>query len=160
MAAGATYNKIATFTTTTASTIDFTSIPATYTDLVVVVRGKAVGGTSNVKMRFNGDTASNYSNIRFLAYGSAANSEAQTNQTSAAFGDWGTIEGAAIINIFSYANGQYKNYTSRSVEPDYTSMYTGQWRSASAINQITLSYTPSSNFAVGTTATIYGIARA
>ena len=160
MAAGSTYDKIATFTVTSAGNIDFSSIPSTYTDLVVVLRGKTSTGTGNISLRFNGDTASNYSRLRFLAYGSNADSEAQTNQTSASFSDWGSIEGAAIINIFSYANTTtWKNFTTRGTEPDYTSMYTGQWRSTSAINSITF-IKSGANFSVGTTATIYGIARA
>jgi hypothetical protein len=160
MPAGATYDKIATTTLTSAGSIDLSSIPSTYTDLVVVLRGKSSGSTNNIRLRFNGDTASNYSNLRFLAYSGTADSNAQTNMTSAGIGDWGSIEGAAIINIFSYANTTtWKNYASRSVEPDYTSMYSGQWRSTSAINQITILY-PSGSLATGTTATIYGIARA
>lgn len=160
MAAGATYDKIATTTLTSAGNIDFSSIPSTYTDLVIVLRGKTANNTGNICLRFNGDTSTNYSRIRFLSYASASDSEAQTNQSSSSFGDWGSIEGAAIINIFSYANTTtWKNFTTRGTEPDYTSMYTGQWRSTAAINSISF-FKPSSTFSVGTTATIYGIARA
>ena len=64
MAAGATYTPIATQTpgSNTAS-ISFSSIPGTYTDLVLVIDNAftASGGYS-YSLSFNDDTASNYSN--------------------------------------------------------------------------------------------------
>jgi hypothetical protein len=160
MPAGSTYEKVQTTTLSSDGTLTLTSIPSTYTDLVVVIRGKSTGGEQNVSVRFNGDTASNYSRIRLLGYPSATQTEVQTNQTETDVGDWGTNEAVIILNIFSYSNtSTWKNFTSRSNEATYVSIYTGHWRSTSAINEIVF-FKPGASIAAGTTATIYGIARA
>jgi hypothetical protein len=46
-----------------AASVTFSSIPATYTDLVlkVSVRSNRAAGFDNIDIRFNGDSASNYS---------------------------------------------------------------------------------------------------
>ena len=60
MAAGATYEPIATQTlASAAATITFSSIAATYTDLRLIF-AKPIGGSS-LLLRFNSDTATNYS---------------------------------------------------------------------------------------------------
>ena len=61
-----TFIKIASVTVGSggASSIDFTSIPSTYTDLVVVhsLRGTNAAVYQQARIQFNGDTASNYTN--------------------------------------------------------------------------------------------------
>jgi hypothetical protein len=49
-----------------ASSIDFTSIPATYTDLLIKVSARGASGASNITgtLRFNSDAGSNYSALR------------------------------------------------------------------------------------------------
>jgi len=63
----ATYEPIASTKVTGSSTtqIDFTSIPATYTDLVISLN--IVNGTSlnALYMRFNNDTGANYANLNW-----------------------------------------------------------------------------------------------
>ena len=62
MAAGRTYTPIATTTlAANTQTITFSSISGSYTDLVLIInlKGNATNTTSG--MRFNSDTASNYS---------------------------------------------------------------------------------------------------
>jgi hypothetical protein len=58
MAAGNTYEAIATQTLgSAAASVTFSSIPGTYTDLVLVVAMEHVTtGTENIVMQFNGDT--------------------------------------------------------------------------------------------------------
>ncbi len=56
-----------------ASTITFSTISGSYTDLRVVLTGKAVsGGVIYPAARFNSDTGTNYSNIFLVGIGSSA----------------------------------------------------------------------------------------
>ena len=73
----ATYDKIATYTLPSAtSSYTFTSIPSTYTDLVLVVSARMTGGggASAIQLQFNGDTGSNYSITTLNGDGSSATS--------------------------------------------------------------------------------------
>ena len=57
-----TYEPIATNTLgSAASSVTFSSIPSTYTDLIVVMNYANSTGLADVFFRFNGDTGSNYS---------------------------------------------------------------------------------------------------
>ena len=57
-----TYEPIATTTLgSAASSITFSSIPATYTDLRLVLVHTPSASTGNAQMQFNSDTATNYS---------------------------------------------------------------------------------------------------
>jgi len=82
MAAGSTYTPIATTTlgSTTAS-YTFSSIPSTYTDLVLVVIGEAYFTSTNyinTGVQFNSDTGSNYAAHYLIGNGSSVSSGATT----------------------------------------------------------------------------------
>ena len=81
MAAGSTYTPI--YTTTLASaaaSYTFSSIPSTYTDLVIAATGLTTAGTT-LAMRFNGDTATNYSDTYLLGNAGAASSSRDSTKT-------------------------------------------------------------------------------
>ncbi|NBQ97859.1 MAG: hypothetical protein EBU12_06490, partial [Microbacteriaceae bacterium] len=62
MAAGNTYSQIASTTLgSAASSVTFSSIAATYTDLVIVVQAAVTAGSIALRMQFNSDTGTNYS---------------------------------------------------------------------------------------------------
>ena len=78
----ATYEKIATTTLgSAAATIDFTSIGSGYTDLRLILVGTHATGSANVRMRFNSDTASNYSSTQLIGDGATASSTRATSAT-------------------------------------------------------------------------------
>jgi len=99
MAAGSTYTPIATTTLgSSATSYTFTSIPSTYTDLVIVAQIKG-DTTTYLNLRFNGDTGSNYSRTTLSGNGSTASSERRSNQT------WiNTDYNEAIQTDFNYIN--------------------------------------------------------
>lgn len=156
-----TYEPIATYTASgSISTYTFSSIPATYTDLILVKSG-AISGGDNTFMRFNGDTGSNYSTTIIQGSGSAASSGRSTNSTSAGVGYTGDAnEIMQIIQIMNYANTTtYKTAISRSnssTTNGYVQAGVELWRSTAAINSVTL-FQGSTNFNTGTTFTLYGI---
>ncbi|CAB4173973.1 hypothetical protein UFOVP968_17 [uncultured Caudovirales phage] len=166
--AGATYTPIASTTTSgSASTVTLSSISGAYTDLIVVVNyDSATAGNQSLNMRFNGDTATNYSYTILRGSGSAAqsaNSGGADNRIYCGSSSTGTtnIASNAIIQIQNYSNTTtYKTALIRNNNPDYYLFANvGLWRSTAAITSITL-YQSSYNFINGSTFTLYGIAAA
>jgi hypothetical protein len=160
----ATYEPIATTTLgSAAATIDFTSISSAYTDLRLVIVGKYTSAGGNTRIRFNSDTASNYSSTRIAGDGTSASSDRLTNQTFQRLnfdGNSTTISDLLTVDIFSYAGSTFKTSLITSTEDKNGSgsviRIVGLYRSITAISSITISLS-SSTFASGTTATLYGI---
>lgn len=175
MTAGATYEPIATTTlTSTASSVTFSSISGSYTDLII--SGRIIGTISSyLNMQVgNGsvDTGANYSITTLIGRYNQGSDEAgggQYTSTNAIypFGDtwYSTNPTVFSINLQNYSNtttnktilirsGAYgtTNYIG-------TAITVGSWRSTSAINIITLS-AGSSTFAAGSSFTLYGISAA
>ena len=163
MAAGNTYVAIAEQTLgSAAASVTFSSIPGTYTDLVLVLSVQDASGNT-FALQFNGDTSTNYSRTRLLGDGSAASSGRTTNATSMVFNYVGTTTSefsASIANVMNYSNATtYKTALVRSnAAPVGTSASVGLWRSTSAITSITIN--AGSTFATGSTFSLYGIASA
>ena len=163
-----TYEPIATTTlgSVTAS-ITFSSIPATYTDFRLVVVGTTASAVVGY-IRFNGDTASNYSVTRLTGDGSTAGSSRNGPVGQISVGDWytfqATIPSMLTVDVFSYAGSTYKTaLTTTSNDQNgsgYVERCVGLWRNTAAITSITVANSGASNFQVGTTATLYGIKNA
>lgn len=141
----------------------FSSIPATYTDLVLIVNGGITSGITDLNMRFNGDTGTNYSTTGLYGTGSVAGTARASNLTAV------YIEQAAapdtsfsynfICNFMDYANTTtYKTAIARAnmvVSGRGVDLGVGLWRSTAAINSLTVFTT--TNFSSGTTFKLYGI---
>jgi hypothetical protein len=152
----ATYKKIATTTASGGSTsVTLSSIPATYTDLVLVMAGSN-SSNSDLRMRFNGDTGSNYSATVLFGDGSSASSFRESNQTSF-YGAFGANSNN-IINIQNYANTTtYKTAMTRANMPGtYVFSIVQLWRSTAAINSVTL-FVTSGSYNSDVVFTLYGI---
>ena len=153
-----TYTPIATATVTTAvSSYTFTSIPSTYTDLVLILSGTASGSSSILIQVGNGsiDTAANYSRTGMYGNGSSAASYIGSNENQITV-DWFTsTQGNATIHFLNYSNTTtFKTVIERAGHSGGTNSIVGLWRSTAAINQIVLS---GLTFATGSTFTLYGI---
>ena len=167
MAAGSTYTPIATYTATgSVSTYTFSSIPATYTDLVLVINAATAASTGNPSIRFNGDTANNYSFTILYGNGTSAASTRDSNLSYLYFAVATflntTYDENLIIQIQNYSNATtYKtslarvNKASTGVEATV-----GLWRNTAAINSLTIFLPNGSNFSSTSTFTLYGIAAA
>ena len=160
----ATYEPIATTNGTGASnTVSFTSIPATYTDLVLVFEGAVTsGGTASLDFILNNVTTGGlYSNTRLQGNGTTASSSRNAS------GNTGTIgyvsssnRSMSIINIMNYANTTtFKTAMNRTMTSDATDgrvgAYVNLFSSTSAINRVDLS--ASQNFTTTSVFTLYGI---
>ena len=163
MAAGATYTPIATTTLgSAAASYTFSSIPSTYTDLIVIISGTTVSDAQDMSMQFNSDTGTNYSNTTLVGNGTTASSSRTTSQSKIyVINDTSNTSPSPIrINIMNYANTTtYKTVVARGDDATHRTQATvGLWRSTAAINAVTLLAT--SNFNTGATLTLYGIASA
>ena len=164
MPAGNTYEAIATNTVSGSSTttITFSSIPSTYTDLILVLNAATGSSVRDAIVRFNSDSGTNYSNTDLKGSGSTATSTRDSNSNAAYFG-WATaittsFESINIMHIQNYSNTTtYKTALARgNTASRYVSTTVNLWRSTSAINTITC-IANGDNFAAGSTLSLYGI---
>lgn len=165
MAAGVTYETIANTTLTSTSTsVTFSNIPQTYTDLVVVINSKCVSATAlDVAWRANSDSGSNYSGTRLLSDSTPytdRSSNADAGNVVAIWNDWSVVR----INFLNYSNtNKYKTALLRSDAKGYA-VYAGvsMWRSTSAISSISFIQPTgqSGQYASGSTFSLYGITAA
>lgn len=163
-----TYVAIATVTVGSggASTIDFTSIPSTYTDLVLVssVRTSRSAYHESLTLSFNGATT-NRTNRRIYGDGSGAASTSDTTmyggQASGATATSSTF-GNAITYIPNYAGSTNKSSSNDGVSENNATnalamLNANLWSSTAAINQITLTPENGGTIQQYSTATLYGI---
>lgn len=160
----ATYSTIGMFTSGSASStsVSFTSIPQTYTDLVLVGNVKFTT-SSDLYITFNNDTSTNYSRTRLI--NNSLNTVSSTTTKDLAYYVAGAAEGTSTsgfatftMHINNYKGNINKPLISQMGTPNNTVFLTsGAWRSTSAISTITLT-TESGYIATSTTFTLYGIA--
>lgn len=163
-----TYEPIATTTLTTAqSSVSFSSISGSFTDLVLII-GNTLSSVNGYGFTFgvNGDTGSNYSGTIIGGNGTTAGSARYTSisNTSTYFTGYysglsTTDPGVSILHFQNYANTTTnKTILARgNSAAKHTEASVWLWRSTSAINQITIYSQSGSNMASGVTFTLYGI---
>jgi hypothetical protein len=161
-----TYEPIATTTLgSDQATVTFSSIPSTYTDLVVSANFGGISASfDNIwAINFNGSTANNYSQTILYGDGTTAGSARRT--TANADGkillwraDSNSLTSNGLINIMNYANTTtYKTVLARS-SGVWASANAGLWQSTSAITSLTLRWLDSNQkYRTGSTFTLYGI---
>jgi hypothetical protein len=151
-----------------AASIDFGSIPATYTDLQVVysARGSAVTADRGAFVQFNADTASNYT-YKFVRGDGASATSGGTTTTFLYFGNFPAATstantfGSGSFYIPNYAGSTAKSVSSNSVSENngtsaWHTLAVGLWTGTAAITAIKL-YPESGNFSQYSTASLYGI---
>lgn len=164
-----TFVKIASVTVGSGApqSIDFTSIPSTYTDLVIKasVRKLESGGSVNLQMLFNGST-SGYAQKALFGDGSTATSASDNTELSFMY----VTSASNTSNTFNNAEIYIPNYaasTNKSVSVDSVTenntqanimtLMAGLWSNSAAINQITLRVYSPNTLTQNSTFTLYGI---
>jgi hypothetical protein len=156
-----------------AASIDFSSIPSTYTDLVVKLSGRSTGGGDweDLKISFNGSTtdAQYYWKAVYGYSGSTVGSN-QGNGNSNARLQGNVSAASATANTFGTWEMYVPNYagsTAKSVSTDFASennstatllgLATNLWNQTTAINRVTIATSNGNNLAQYSTAYLYGI---
>jgi hypothetical protein len=161
-----TYQKIAATTVGSggAANIEFTSIPATYTDLVVFFSVRNSAGGIDVNIQFNSSTSNLsskylYGNGSSVASGTGASSIEMVGMTKSTWtaNTFGNVQ----VYIPNYASSNFKPVSVDSVnEQNATEAWevitTGLWSNTSAITSLKL-LPGTGNFVQYSTATLYGI---
>ena len=159
MAAGNTYVALATNTLgSAAASVTFSSIPGTYTDLVLVCNIIRTAG-ADVEFQLNSDTGSNYSFTYIYGDGSTAASGRASNQTKGNAGySASTNPMTMIMQLQNYSNTTTNKtmLVRNSAASSTVSAIVNLYRSTSAISSIVL--TPNAgNFNTNSVFSIYGI---
>lgn len=156
------------------ASIDFSSIPQGYTDLVIfssLRTNRATEVRDVARMQFNGNTATNYSNKELynLCNSGTASSANETGQTGVRYA-WPTAAGATA-NTFSNDTIYIPNYTgnnqksisvdsvaeTNAIGSDQNVLIAGLWNQTSAITSIKIYPVVGTGFIAGSTATLYGV---
>jgi hypothetical protein len=162
-----TYDPIATQTLgSTAASVTFSSIPGTYTDLMLVIV-PASSAQKDIDVRFNGDTNTNYSGTILTGNGSTATSIRFTNNTSGYITYYGATtttlgNSVFIVNFMNYSNTTtYKTLLARSNNASTgVDLTVNMWRNTAAITSIQIGpnlQQGTNTWSAGSTFTLYGI---
>jgi len=162
-----THKKLETVTVGAAggvSSISFTSIPQTYTDLVIKLSSRS--SNPYIDINFNG-LATNFSSLYGYGNGSSVGGGTQAkflgvgSSTSNTANTFGNLE----VIIANYASSHYKSYSAYSAQETNAAsaeMHTvaGLWSNTAAITSVQIYPEGSGTFAQYTTATLYGVFKA
>jgi hypothetical protein len=160
-----------------AASVTFSSIPATYTDLVVRTscRSDGTGGGNNqTSITLNGDTATNYSDIFLRGTGAAAASGSDTSVDNTN-NRVGTLENHTYTaNTFDNCEYYIPNYAGTAKKPlsafgvtenNATTAYiyatSALWQGTAAITSLKIApYAAAGGFLSGSSFYLYGISNA
>jgi hypothetical protein len=161
-----TYNKITSATVGSggASSIDFNSIPNTYTDLIIKLSGRSSAANNSISMSFNGSSA-NFTNRHIFGSGSTVGTGSRTdfyhssvvNESVYTANTFGNTE----IYILNYASSNNKSFSIDGLNENnatlaYTTLISGLWSNTAPITSISIA-PGGGTFVQYTTATLYGI---
>jgi hypothetical protein len=173
MSASATYVPIATYSSTSNTSFTFTSIPQTYTDLVLIgnARGVSANTVEYLLIKVNTFTG----NTGYVSLNGNGTSATSVHNSPSGTGTWAYlglipsanspsgIVAAITCNFFNYSNSTtYKTYLSRNASDQNNSsngvseQFAGMFQTTSPITSISIQ---GSNGTVGAF-TLYGIAAA
>lgn len=134
------------------SSITFSSIPQTYSDLKLIVsaRGSYIYAQANAYLTFNGSSATNYKEHLFYGNGSSVGT---VNATTNGYFNWTVMMsgggatantfGNSEVNIYNYTDSKYKhlsadNMTENNGTEGWQGVSASQWAVGNPITSITL----------------------
>lgn len=162
------YFPLGEFTISSAqSTIEFTNIPQTYTHLQVraFIKTSRSAYTDYLIMRMNGDTGANYKAHAVYGDGTSPFAESFNNIElgSCAGSTLSNTFSTSIIDILDYKNTN-KNTVIRNLNGldtngngQWVGITSGVWLNTAAVTSLRFTSGLSSNFAVGTNFSLYGV---
>lgn len=155
-----------------AASVTFSSIPSTYTDLVLkasIRTDDATGSSNNIYVRFNGLTG-DFSYTRLISNGATASSSRATAQTALLTYNAGADAATATANTFSNLELYIPSYTVSQNKP--ISLFTVQednsatafianiahlWSVTAAISSLVITQPGGANLVTGSSFYLYGI---
>lgn len=141
------------------ASVTFSSIPATYRDLVLVVESASGSGFLTEYIQVNSDTGANYNDVYMRGNGSSATSSSSSSSNQI-YPDQNSISGTErrmyTAQFFDYSQtDKHKSILIRNSNPARNVQAdAARWASTAAINSITLA---GGTYAAGSTFYLYGI---
>lgn len=153
-----------------AATVTFSSIPATYKNLQVVIIGRSATSANNdtVYMQFNGDTAAHYTTQIIVGSGGSASAAAVGAAAQASYGQIAAASSSANVPGIMYCDIPgyalttfYKAVNIRNSSGGGTTSFiwggTVIWETTpAAINAIVIALSSAANFVTGSAFYLYG----
>jgi len=162
----ATYNVISTQTVSgTPTAVVFNSIPATFTDLVIVGTARYQSTGDDGGLRFNGDSSVNYRWQQLTSAGSTPVANQDNPSYLRVINNMDTNYDTSFeINIFNYTSTLYmkpviSRWGSRQSGVMYWGSFGGGWFATSTINSITIMKPNGGNWASDSVFTLIGITK-
>jgi hypothetical protein len=150
-----TYTPLATVTLgSSAASVTFSSIPATYRDLILIFEGTQ-SAAADLTFTLNGDT-SNRTGVVMFGNGGSTGSGTRTAGEVAYIS---TGRGNAIIQVMDYsATDKHKTILSRSNAPqDAVVAYASRWASTAAVTSFAIVATGGRTIGSGSNLSLYGV---
>jgi len=160
-----------------ASTIDFTSIPSTFTDLCLQFSVRATNSSSSraedtLVLALNNDTTGgNYTVIYLRGDGASAGSATATGYAGSYAGEFNGSTSTAstftsgMVYLPNYAGATNKSFSIDIVQEAnastaYMQLHASLWNNTAAVNRLTFSNFNNNTFATYSTAYLYGVKNA
>jgi hypothetical protein len=170
-----TYKKIASVTVGSggAANIQFTSIPGTYTDLLIKLstRDDSNDGSPSARITFNGSTANEYTNRRVVGFSGTSTGSFSDTSIAYAYAGFNTtsVHTASTfsnneIYIPNYAGSTNKSFSmdgvieNNSASVNALGLYAQIWSNTAAITSVLIK-PATANFVQYSTAVLYGISK-
>ena len=156
-----------------ASSIDFTSIPSTFTDLLVKISSRGTNAAVNptLVLHLHNDTGATAYSYRVLQGNGSSSSSFNSIQSFAYLGNHSGS--TATANTFgngelynpNYTSANYKSFSVDSVGENnastiYAELTANLWSNTAAITKISIIAFSGANFVQYSTASLYGILKA
>lgn len=149
------------------SSVTFSSIPSTYTDLVIKASARTNYSDTkdNLAISIN-SSSSSFSGITLYGYGSGVGSFSTGGNTDVSTFDGASSTASTFSNgdiyIPNYTSSNYKSWLANSVEENnatiaYSYLNAGLWSNTAAITSITFASANSASFVQYSTFYLYGI---
>lgn len=164
-----TYDLISSNTlSSTSSSVSFTAISSVFTDLVLSVSASCTLSGSDLRLRFNSDTGTNYSHTYMSGYTSATRGLASSATFTQVTNFVGVSDSSSEANTLRLDINKANNTSAHKqiIIRNHTIRYLGgfrevmllssQYRSLSAISAIEI-YVATGSFTVGSIFSLYGI---
>jgi hypothetical protein len=154
-----TYTPIASLTlSASTSSVTFSNIPQTYTDLVLVMDATATTNFTNTKIVINSDSGTNYSWTNLKGDGSSASSAQGSSTANLYLGLVNTGRGTYKFMFQNYSNSTTNKtiLSAGGLAGNREEYAVGLWRNTNAVTSIEV-IQPADTFSSGSTFNLYGI---
>jgi hypothetical protein len=156
-----TYTPLATVTlASSASSVTFSSIPATYRDLILVTDTLASVNDAVFTMRFNSDNGANYRRVFLYGNGTSAISGVSTGNSAILSNVFTSDRSITRVQLMDYsATDKHKILLTRwdtARTGGFTLAQTTRWANSSAISSIQL-FQDSGTISAGSRIDLYGV---